>query len=98
MFWEQGGVRCPLPSCGSGMLPTAIAVPPCLRKMGKKNQRCSQHSIAAHRGSNFPLIPLTHNFISQCLGSGYLYLSQKTVVVIKGNLLLFLLKNFIMRF
>lgn len=43
-----------------------------------EKQRCSQHSNAAHRGSNFLLISLTHHFISQCLGSGYLYLSQKT--------------------
>lgn len=65
---------------------------------GNKNRRRSQRSSAAHRGSNFLLIPLTHHFISRCLGSGYLYLSQKTVAVIKCILLLFLLENFIMRF
>lgn len=65
---------------------------------GSKNRRRSQQNNAAHGGSNFLLMPLTHHFISHCLGSGYLYLSQKTVVVIKGNLLLFLLKSFVMRF
>lgn len=52
---------------------------------GNKNRGGTVNTAMQHTGgSNFLLIPLTHHFISQCLGSGYLYLSQKTVVVIKG--------------
>lgn len=43
---EQDGVSYPLPCCGSGMLPTAVADPPCLQQMETKTevqstQQCS---------------------------------------------------------
>lgn len=47
---EQHSVRYPLPSRGSGMLPTAIAIPPCLRQMETKTEEVQSTEQCSTQG------------------------------------------------
>lgn len=47
---EQGGIRYLLPSCGSGMLPTAIAAPPCLQQMETKTEEAQSTQQCSTQG------------------------------------------------
>jgi len=51
---QHGGVRYPLPSCGSGMLPTAIAIPLCPRQMETKTEAAQSTEQRGTQGKPFP--------------------------------------------